>query len=376
MEDVHDGDITAVGRDTFRAELQRTLTCTCLPVLLVPEQKKGFSRRMSSVRRLPMTELGWPPVRRWPRAGGNQLPRMGHPTPTEGIHHRAAHLRRTAQATIFLATAEHTVEATTASTASGNTHIESRLAMTVNAKTALVSGASRGIGLGIATRLASHGYALTITARDSGRLQAVADQLRAAGATEIVTVAADMSDTDAVARVLGRHEDCFGALSALILNAGVGTAGTLADSSMHRFDKMLAVNLRAPLQIIHGALPMLRTGAKADPERGAKVIALASIAGVYSEAGLSVYGAAKAALISLIATLNTEESGNGVTATTISPGYVDTEMSGWVHNRIPPEQMLSITDVVEMADALLHLSARAVVSNLVLSRAGTTGYHA
>ena len=248
--------------------------------------------------------------------------------------------------------------------------------MTGNDKTAVISGASRGIGLGIANRLAHQGYSLTISARDAARLDAVADELRAAGATEVLTVAADMSDTDAVARVLARHEERFGTLSALILNAGVGTAGALADASTTRFDKTLAVNLRAPLQLIQGALPMLRAGAKAAPERGAKVIALASITGVYAEAGLSVYGAAKAALISLIATLNAEESGNGVTATTIAPGYVDTDMSSWIHDRIPPDQMLSVTDLVEMVDALLRLSPRAVVTNIVMSRAGTDGYRA
>ncbi|WP_280270545.1 SDR family NAD(P)-dependent oxidoreductase [Nocardia wallacei] len=242
--------------------------------------------------------------------------------------------------------------------------------------TALISGASRGIGLGIATRLAQQGYSLTISARDSARLDAVAVELRSAGAAEVVAVAADMSDTDGVTHVLTQHQERFGTLSALILNAGVGTAGTVAESSLRRFDKTLAVNLRAPLQLIQGALPMLRAAAGTQPERGAKVIALASITGVYAEAGLAVYGAAKAALIALFATLNAEESGNGISATTIAPGYVDTDMSSWIHDRVAPEQMLPVADVVEMVDAVLRLSARAVVPNIVMSRAGTDGYRA
>ncbi|NKY55124.1 SDR family NAD(P)-dependent oxidoreductase [Nocardia flavorosea] len=243
-------------------------------------------------------------------------------------------------------------------------------------KTALVSGATRGIGLGISTLLARQGYALTLTARDTERLAAVAAELRVSGAADIVTVAADMADGDGIERVLGAHAERFDTMSALVLNAGVGTAGALADASMRRFDKTLAVNLRAPVLLIQGALPMLRAGAAADPGRGAKVIALASMAGVYAEAGLAVYGAAKAALISLITTLNAEESPNGVTATSIAPGYVDTEMSAWIHDRIPPDRMLAVNDVVEMVDALLRLSSRAVVPNIVISRAGTDGYHA
>ncbi len=200
-------------------------------------------------------------------------------------------------------------------------------------RTAIVSGASRGIGRGIADRLARQGFSLTITARDADRLAKVGGELRAAGAPAVLTVAADMSDVDGVERLLGEHADRFGMLSALVLNAGVGTAGSLAETSLGRFDKTVAVNLRAPLQLVQGALPMLRAGATADPRRGSKVIALSSITGVYAEAGLSVYGATKAALISLLATLNIEESGNGVTGAAIAPGYVDTEMSAWTTTR-------------------------------------------
>ncbi|MEV6063251.1 SDR family NAD(P)-dependent oxidoreductase [Nocardia asteroides] len=243
-------------------------------------------------------------------------------------------------------------------------------------RTALISGASRGIGRGIAERLARQNYSLTITARDPERLEAVAAELRALGAGEVVAVAADMADEAGVERVLAAHAERFTSLSGLILNAGVGTAGPLAEASMRRFDKTIAVNLRAPLQLIQGALPMLRAGAAADPAHGAKVVALSSISGVYAEAGLAVYGAAKAAVISLLSTLNVEESGNGVTATAIAPGYVDTEMSAWIHDRIPPEQMLTVNDVVELVDSVFRLSARAVVPTIVLSRAGTDGYGA
>lgn len=244
-------------------------------------------------------------------------------------------------------------------------------------RTALITGASRGIGLGIAHRLARQGFSLTITARDGARLAAVAADLRAEGAAEVVTVAADMADEDGLDRVLAGHADRFGAMSALILNAGIGTASPIAaDATTRRFDKTVAVNLRAPLRLIQGALPMLRAAASADPAHGAKVVALSSITGVYAEAGLAVYGATKAALVSLLTTLNAEESGNGVAATTLAPGYVDTEMSAWIHDRIPPERMLAVDDVVEMVDAVLRLSARAVVPTIVLSRAGTDGYRA
>lgn len=241
-------------------------------------------------------------------------------------------------------------------------------------KTALVTGATRGIGLGIATRLAEQGYALTISARDPHRLAAVAEDLLRLGAKDVVVVAGDMADQNTVHKMIDLHADQFGTLNALVLNAGFGASGTIAEYSMRRFDKTIDINLRTPLTLVQRALPLLRAAATADPERGAKVVALASITGVYAEAGLAVYGATKAALISMIETLNAEESGNGITATAIAPAFVDTDMATWIHDTIPPESMIQVDDLVELVDALLRLSSRAMVSKLVVGRAATTGY--
>ena len=241
---------------------------------------------------------------------------------------------------------------------------------------ALVTGASKGIGLGIATRLATLGYGLTITARDSGTLDAVAEELRCAGSPDVLVLAGDMADEKFSTELVAAHGDRFGSMRALILNAGVGTSGRIADYPMKRFDKTLAVNLRTPLALLQASLPFLRLAADANPSGGAKVVALASIAGVYAESGLGVYGATKAALISMIEALNAEESGNGISGTAIAPGYVDTDMSAWTHDRITPESMIKVDDIVELVDGLLRLSARAVVPKIVMTRAGTDGYGA
>lgn len=241
---------------------------------------------------------------------------------------------------------------------------------------ALITGASRGIGLGIARRLAGQGYGLTVTARGRDRLDAVAADLRAAGAPDVVGIAADMSAPGTAQALAEAHAERFGALRALVLNAGIGTAGPIAQFPMRRFDKTVAVNLTAPFALLQNCLPLLRKGAAENPQRGAKVIAVASITGVYAEANLAVYGATKAALMSLVETLNAEESGDGVAGTAIAPAYVDTDMSEWTKDRIPADTMLTVNDVVELADAVLRLSNRAVLSRMVLSRAGASGYGA
>lgn len=241
-------------------------------------------------------------------------------------------------------------------------------------RSALVTGASRGIGLGIASRLAQQGYALTITGRNIDRLQVIAETLVGLGASDVRAVAGNMANEDEVVSIVDSHERTFGEMAVLILAAGVGSAGPIADYPLARYDKQFAVNTRAPFVAVARSLPLLRKFASANPERGARIVALASIGGVYAEQQLAVYSAAKAALISLCHSTNLEESSNGVSATAIAPAYVDTAMSVWIHDEVPPEMMIAVSDIVELVEGILRLSPRAVVPKLVVSRAGTNGY--
>jgi 3-oxoacyl-[acyl-carrier protein] reductase len=243
-------------------------------------------------------------------------------------------------------------------------------------RSALVTGASRGIGLGIATRLAERGWGLTLAARDADRLASVVRSLADAGAADVRALAGDVADDHYLAELAAAHETRFSALDALVLNAGVGSAGPLAEFHPRRFDKQVSINLRSPFVLLQRALPLLRKAAAERPERGAKVVALCSITGVYAEPDLAVYGATKAALSSLVRSVNREESAGGVCATAVCPAYVDTDMASYVHDRIPPERMLEVGDVVAMVDASLGLSARAVVPEIVMARSSSDGHRA
>jgi 3-oxoacyl-[acyl-carrier protein] reductase len=160
-----------------------------------------------------------------------------------------------------------------------------------------------------------------------------------------------------------------------VVNAGVGTAGPIESSSMRRFDKTVAVNLRAPLLLMQASLPMLRAAARSDPERGARVVALSSITGVFAEPDLAVYGSTKAALLSLVDTFNAEEARHGVVATAIAPGFVDTDMSTWAHGTVGPDQMLPVQDIVEVVDMLTALTPRTMIGR-VMARSGSSGFQA
>ncbi|MBB5915075.1 NAD(P)-dependent dehydrogenase (short-subunit alcohol dehydrogenase family) [Nocardia transvalensis] len=237
-------------------------------------------------------------------------------------------------------------------------------------RSALVTGGSRGIGAEIARRLAAEGHTVTIAARTADTLERTAQRLRSETGGEVHPVVANMADPDQVAALVDAHADRCGGMDLLVLSAGTGTASPVAEMTDRARERMLDVNFRAPLTLIRAALPLLRASAAADPHRGAKIVAIASITGVAGEPGLAAYGATKAALISLCETVSLEESARGVSATALSPGYVDTDMSAWKHGDLAPDAMLPTADIAELVLAVSRLSARAVVPNIVVSRAG------
>ncbi|MEV8547225.1 SDR family oxidoreductase [Streptomyces sp. NPDC051572] len=240
--------------------------------------------------------------------------------------------------------------------------------MTVR-RTALVTGASRGIGRAIAQRLAAEGFDLTVSARAEGPLKDAADELRACG-SRVESVSADMADETRVQALADAHLERYERLDVLVLAAGMGGGGEFADYPLRRLDTMMAVNLRAPFQLVQRLLPALRTAGASPSGLGAKVIAIASLSGVASEPRLASYGATKAALISLCESITVAEGAAGVSATALSPGYVDTDMTAWVRDNIPPAEMIRPDDIAELALAICRLSRYATVPNVVVSRTG------
>jgi NAD(P)-dependent dehydrogenase (short-subunit alcohol dehydrogenase family) len=234
--------------------------------------------------------------------------------------------------------------------------------------TALITGASRGIGLAIARRLAAEGFDLTVSARSPGTLEPVAQQLRQFGG-RVHVAPADMTDEAHVIELVDQHQALHGNLDVLVLSAGVGFGGPLADYPIRRFDTQITVNVRAPFLLIQRALPALRVAA-ASSRRGAKIIAIASITGIAAEPDLAAYGASKAALISLCESITVAEAEHGVSATAISPGFVDTDMSEWMRKRIDPATMITSDDIAELVHSITRLSRWAAVPNIAVTRPG------
>jgi NAD(P)-dependent dehydrogenase (short-subunit alcohol dehydrogenase family) len=224
-------------------------------------------------------------------------------------------------------------------------------------KAALVTGGSAGIGLALARMLHEEGHALTLVARRPEPLQEAAAELGA------LAVAANLSDPDECVRVVAAHAARYGEMSVLVNSAGIGIGGSFADQDTKRIGLQLDVNLRATLLVTRESLPLLRTS-------HGNVVTLASIAGTLPTPGLAVYGATKAALIAFTNSLNREEAEHGVRATAISPAFVATKMTDWTG--LPPEEQISTDDIVELVRAVLRLSPKARVPNVVVERVGDT----
>jgi 3-oxoacyl-[acyl-carrier protein] reductase len=237
-------------------------------------------------------------------------------------------------------------------------------------RVALVTGASRGIGRVIAAGLAADGFDLTVSARTPDTLEQAAAELRSSG-RRVEAVPADMGVEDQVVALADAQRERYDRLDVLVLCAGTGAVGELATFPMRRVDRMLTINLRAPLLLVQQLMPALRATAAMQPELGSKIVAIASIAGMAADSGLAVYGATKAALISLCESIIVAEAETGVTATAISPGYVDTDMTSWLHDRIDRATMIRATDIAALVSAVSGLSRYAAVPNIAVTRPGT-----
>lgn len=242
-------------------------------------------------------------------------------------------------------------------------------------RAALVTGGSKGIGFGIARVLASRGWNLTLAARNVEALRVAQSDLSQFG-TDIRTVSCDVSEESQNLNLVDMHVANFKVLDALVLAAGVGSAGLIDGYSSRRFELQFNVNFRAPFLLTSAALPALRATAQSREDGISRVIALSSLEGIHPEAGLSVYSATKAAVISLVNSINVEEKMNGVIATAISPGFVDTEMSDWVSDSIPKDSMISVDDIARCVALLLDLSPQCLLPHLILHRRSAKAFQA
>ena len=233
------------------------------------------------------------------------------------------------------------------------------------ARAAIVTGASRGIGLAIADVLGQEGHALTLTSRRPEGLEEAAAELRGKG-FEVQVVPANVADEEAIRAVVDAHRERYGRLDVLVNNAGVGIGAPVGENATKRVDMQLDVNLRAVILFYRECAELLK--AAGAEHRQALVINTASIAGKAGQAWLSVYSATKHAVVGFTQAMNRELGTAGVKSVAFCPGFVDTAMTDFVKDAVPADQMISPADIGEAARFLLRLSPACVVPEIVFQR--------
>lgn len=218
-------------------------------------------------------------------------------------------------------------------------------------KAALISGASRGIGEATARLLHARGYGVGLLARNGARLEALARELP--GALPIV---GDVRRREDWERAVGRMEEAFGGLFALINNAGIGIMKPVVELSEEEVREVLEVNLMGPFLGLKAALPLLLRS------RGV-VVNVGSLAGKNAFKGGAAYNASKFGLLGLMGAAMLELREMGVRVVNVLPGSVDTGFAG---SPVGEGWKLAPEDVARAILFALEMPERALVSEIEL----------
>jgi NAD(P)-dependent dehydrogenase (short-subunit alcohol dehydrogenase family) len=193
--------------------------------------------------------------------------------------------------------------------------------MTERRRVALITGASRGLGLEVARLFAEKDMPLVIAARNEEALQEAADEL--GRLTPVLAIAGDVSDDSHARKLVSEGMERFGRIDVLINNAssiGLSPMPSVESFPLDQFSEVLAINVVAPLRLVQLVLPQMRQ------RRSGVIINVSSDAAVNAYAGWGGYGASKAALEQLSRVLAAELEDSGVRLYTVDPGDMNTQM--------------------------------------------------
>ena len=196
--------------------------------------------------------------------------------------------------------------------------------LTLEGRTAIVTGASRGIGRAIAVRFAQQGAAVVLVSRTAATLGDVFEQITRAGGRALV-VCVDVTEETAAQQVVERTLAEFGGVDVLVNNAGGNSfMSPLQTMRFSGWQKTMALNLDSTVRLIQASLPPLTSSGRGS------IINVSSIAGLRGVPGMSHYSAAKAAVLSLTQTLAVEVAPQGVRVNALVPGWIETDLTDFL----------------------------------------------
>ena len=240
----------------------------------------------------------------------------------------------------------------------------------------IVTGGSRGIGLGIVRRLAKTGYGVMALARkETPELRMAIDEAAQGGAGSIGFTAYDLTQTEGMAALVKQIRKEMGPIYALVNNAGMSIEGTLALTSATQIEDVVRLNVVSPILLSKSVLrSMMADGA------GGRIVNLSSIMAFTGYSGLSVYGATKASMIGFTRSLAREVGRAGITVNAVAPGFVETEMTKGltgeqreqIARRSALRRLVEVDDVAAAVEYLLSDGAKNVTGTVITVDAGNT----
>jgi 3-oxoacyl-[acyl-carrier protein] reductase len=238
----------------------------------------------------------------------------------------------------------------------------------------IVTGGSRGIGLGIARRLAGDGdRVIALARRETAELAEAARAAERAGGA-ILFHACDLGDIAALPAVVKALRAEVGPIHALVNNAGIGTSGVLATMADGKIEELVRLNVLAPIILTKYVVRAMMAGG------GSRVVNIGSIVASTGYSGLAAYSASKAAMEGFTRSLARELGPLGITVNTVAPGFVDTEMTSELNpgqraqiaRRSALGRMAEVADIAAAVAFLLSEAARNITGTVLTVDAGNT----
>jgi 3-oxoacyl-[acyl-carrier protein] reductase len=238
---------------------------------------------------------------------------------------------------------------------------------TLENKTAVVTGASRGIGKAVAIKLASLGANIVLNYRSSIKsVEEVLAEIKAMG-SNAVAVQGDISNFAEAEKVIKAAVENFGSLDILINNAGITKDGLLARMKEEDFDIVIETNLKGAFNCIRHATPIMMK------QRKGRIINMSSVVGVAGNAGQINYAASKAGVIGMTKSAAKELASRGITVNAIAPGFIQTDMTDALSDKVKEELLSGIPlkrlgqaeEVAELAAFLATESASYITGQVI-----------
>lgn len=228
-------------------------------------------------------------------------------------------------------------------------------------KTAVVTGAGRGIGRAIAAMLGRAGARVVVGARTESEIEAVAGEINSAGG-KARAVPLDISREDDIKGLFKSVEDDSHRLDVLINNAGVGLYGKLVDFDTADLERLYAVNLRGTFLCCREAMRIMI------PQASGYIINISSVVGFKGYPEQSGYTAMKHGVMGLTKSLAVEAQEHGIRVSAILPGGVDTDLVRQARPDLGPDVLMQPEDIAQAVEYLLSLSPRAAVDQIYIRR--------